>query len=230
MRIAQDQHYQGEDWWNWSVWVDAPPNELERVERVIWRLHPTFPEPVREHRNRADKFRLESAGWGTFHVRADTATWRHHAASISRRGARGARCPIRRAPPSTGQLICCGQAPPPSRAGPKGPAAPSDRRRPGRSCHRRRTRGRSRRQGSDHAEGGSRCGRDRDDAERAAARPDQAGGHPPSERPRHGSGGAIAPARRSPWNGCASLIPSACSARLEPDWMTLDVATARQQR
>jgi hypothetical protein len=26
------------------------------------------------------------------------------------------------------------------------------------------------------------------------------------------------------------LIPSACSARLEPDWMTLDVATARQQR
>jgi len=71
MRIAQDQRYHGEDWWQWSVWVEAPLSELERVEKVIWRLHPTFPDPVRERRNRAEKFRLETAGWGTFRVRAE---------------------------------------------------------------------------------------------------------------------------------------------------------------
>jgi transcription initiation factor IIF auxiliary subunit len=71
MKIAQDQRYEGEDWWDWSVWIDAPSDELAQVERVVWHLHPTFPDNVREHTNRHAKFRLETAGWGTFRVRAD---------------------------------------------------------------------------------------------------------------------------------------------------------------
>ena len=71
MKIAQDQHYEGEDWWRWSVWIEAPASELDAVQKVIWRLHPTFPPPVREHTNRAEKFKLETAGWGTFEVRAE---------------------------------------------------------------------------------------------------------------------------------------------------------------
>lgn len=74
MRIAQAQHYEGQDWWKWSVWIDAPARELGDVQRVIWHLHPTFPDPVREHTNRDEKFRLETAGWGTFRVRAEVVT------------------------------------------------------------------------------------------------------------------------------------------------------------
>jgi transcription initiation factor IIF auxiliary subunit len=46
------------------------PNCSE-VDRVVWQLHPTFPGPTREKRNRAEKFRLNTAGWGVFRVRAD---------------------------------------------------------------------------------------------------------------------------------------------------------------
>jgi peptidoglycan hydrolase-like protein with peptidoglycan-binding domain len=71
MKIAQDQHYEGDDWWKWSIWIDAPADELAQIDKVVWHLHPTFPEPVRTTRNRDDKFRLETSGWGTFTVRAE---------------------------------------------------------------------------------------------------------------------------------------------------------------
>jgi len=71
MEIAQDQHYRGEDWWEWSVWIEAPPGELALVEKVIWQLHPTFPKPVVEITDRGSKFKLKTAGWGTFRIRAD---------------------------------------------------------------------------------------------------------------------------------------------------------------
>jgi transcription initiation factor IIF auxiliary subunit len=70
MKIAQDEHYEGEDWWKWSVWIEAPDAELDAVEKVVWHLHPTFRERVQERKNRGQKFRLETAGWGTFCVRA----------------------------------------------------------------------------------------------------------------------------------------------------------------
>jgi len=71
MTIAQDQHYHGGDWWAWSVWIEAPDAELDKVQKVTWHLHPTFPDPVREKTNRSEKFRLDTAGWGGFKVRAD---------------------------------------------------------------------------------------------------------------------------------------------------------------
>lgn len=74
MKIAQDQHYEGDDWWKWSVWIDASATELDQVEKVVWRLHPTFPKPVRELTNRGEKFRLETGGWGTFRVVANVVT------------------------------------------------------------------------------------------------------------------------------------------------------------
>lgn len=71
MRIEQDQQYEGEDWWKWSVWIEGSAPELAEVEKVIWRLHPTFSDPVRERTDPADGFRLSTAGWGTFRVTAD---------------------------------------------------------------------------------------------------------------------------------------------------------------
>ena len=71
MKIAQDQRYEGNDWWSWSVWIEAPDGELQQVEKVVWKLHPTFPNPTREITTPGTKFRLETSGWGTFRVHAD---------------------------------------------------------------------------------------------------------------------------------------------------------------
>ena len=58
--------YQGNDWWNWSIWIEAPAMVLAQIEYVEYKLHPTFPNPVEKRTNADDKFRLEAEGWGEF--------------------------------------------------------------------------------------------------------------------------------------------------------------------
>lgn len=68
MEIKQDERYTGDDWWEWSVWLEGP--DVEQVDKVVWQLHPSFPEPEREEADPKTNFRLATAGWGTFPVRA----------------------------------------------------------------------------------------------------------------------------------------------------------------
>ncbi|CAN5823459.1 hypothetical protein BH20ACI4_BH20ACI4_03560 [soil metagenome] len=68
--LAQDFEYKGDDWWEWSVRVDASEDELNKIKFVEYTLHPTFPNPVRIVKDRKTKFRLESAGWGIFTIYA----------------------------------------------------------------------------------------------------------------------------------------------------------------
>ena len=70
LSIQQEARYLDHDYWKWSVWLEGAPEELDDVERVVYILHPTFHDPVREVRDRATKFRLDTAGWGTFTIRA----------------------------------------------------------------------------------------------------------------------------------------------------------------
>jgi len=70
LSIEQDAHYVGKDRWEWSVWLEGTPEELDDVGRVVYILHPTFRNPVREVEDRSTKFRLETSGWGTFTIRA----------------------------------------------------------------------------------------------------------------------------------------------------------------
>ena len=70
IRIEQDFKYQGEDYWDWWIWIEGPPEELDQIDRVIYILHPTFPSPVREVKDRSTKFRMKTAGWGEFQIRA----------------------------------------------------------------------------------------------------------------------------------------------------------------
>ena len=69
-KIAQSEEYQGDDWWKWAVWVEAPDEALDRIDYVEWILHATFPDPVRRTRDRESKFRLETGGWGVFQIAA----------------------------------------------------------------------------------------------------------------------------------------------------------------
>jgi len=68
--IAQDSKYTGDDYWVWSVWVDATDDALNKIDHVVYNLHYTFPNPVRIIATRNDKFRLETLGWGIFTIYA----------------------------------------------------------------------------------------------------------------------------------------------------------------
>lgn len=70
LRIAQNYEYAGNDRWKWSVWLDGDDAELNAVEAVEYHLDPTFPNPVREVKDRNTRFRLDSSGWGVFQLNA----------------------------------------------------------------------------------------------------------------------------------------------------------------
>lgn len=70
LSIQQEAHYEGKDFWKWSVWLGGTPDDLNQVDHVMYILHPTYHKPVREIFDRASNFRLEEAGWGTFTVLA----------------------------------------------------------------------------------------------------------------------------------------------------------------
>jgi transcription initiation factor IIF auxiliary subunit len=70
LSIQQTAHYLGHDYWKSSVWLEGSPEELDNVDRVVYILHPTFHNPVREVDDRSTKFRLDTSGWGTFTIHA----------------------------------------------------------------------------------------------------------------------------------------------------------------
>jgi len=66
--VQQSENYEGENWWQWAVWLDGPEEELDKVESVQWKLHPTFPHRIRRSTDRGSMFRIETAGWGVFPI------------------------------------------------------------------------------------------------------------------------------------------------------------------
>ena len=73
-QIQQSEKYEGDDWWQWAVWLEGSDDDLNHVESVEWTLHPTFPNPIRRKTDRTNKFKLETAGWGVFPIRARVKT------------------------------------------------------------------------------------------------------------------------------------------------------------
>jgi hypothetical protein len=70
LNIAQSSSPEGKARWNWSVWIEGSDAELDSVQEVTWKLHPTFKQPIRRVDTRATKFRLDSVGWGEFTIYA----------------------------------------------------------------------------------------------------------------------------------------------------------------
>jgi transcription initiation factor IIF auxiliary subunit len=69
--VHQNSEYVRRNWWNWSVWIEAPSTVLNDIESVDYKLHSTFPDPVQHRTNRQEKFLLESSGWGEFTINAE---------------------------------------------------------------------------------------------------------------------------------------------------------------
>lgn len=55
-------------WWTWSIWLDAAPDQLDRVAKVVYHLHPSFKPPVRESTNRRSKFRIGGSSLSEFMI------------------------------------------------------------------------------------------------------------------------------------------------------------------
>jgi putative ABC transport system ATP-binding protein len=70
-RIAQDSSYQADGYWTWSAWIEAEEGLLDRITEVTWVLHPSFRQTRIVSTERASAFRLDSAGWDTFLLRAE---------------------------------------------------------------------------------------------------------------------------------------------------------------
>jgi len=56
------------DWYEWKVFMVEPPEVLEKISTVEYRLHETFPNPIRIVKDRKSGFALSSAGWGNFTI------------------------------------------------------------------------------------------------------------------------------------------------------------------
>ena len=69
--IAQDFEYVGNDYWRWRAWIEAEDAELDQVKEVVWILHPSFKQDRFVATKKSSKFRLQTAGWGTFLLRAE---------------------------------------------------------------------------------------------------------------------------------------------------------------
>ena len=69
-KIAQESKYAGEDYWEWSVWIDASEGDLDKIDYVVYNLHFSFPDPVKTIKTRQNHFRLNASGWGTFTIYA----------------------------------------------------------------------------------------------------------------------------------------------------------------
>lgn len=61
-----DQNYNS---YEWIVFMNEPPDKLDLVDRVEYRLHETFANPIRVMTDRASRFALKSSGWGEFTLR-----------------------------------------------------------------------------------------------------------------------------------------------------------------
>jgi transcription initiation factor IIF auxiliary subunit len=54
------------EWYEWRVFMDEPPETLAKVSYVEYSLHPTFPNPFRTSYDAESRFAIESSGWGEF--------------------------------------------------------------------------------------------------------------------------------------------------------------------
>lgn len=56
-------------WWDWGIYIEGTPTELDRIRCVEYTLHRTFPNPVRMVCSSQKRFELVTRGWGTFTVK-----------------------------------------------------------------------------------------------------------------------------------------------------------------
>lgn len=68
LELKQSSEPKGTREWKWSVWLAGTHAELASIERVVYHLHPTFPDPIRTVADRKTNFRLDETSWEEFEI------------------------------------------------------------------------------------------------------------------------------------------------------------------
>ena len=75
VKVDNTSVYVGNGRWDWTIFVNGSPEEINGIKCVRYHLHPTFPDPDRKvcdpGSNNSRAFPLSSNGWGTFTVAID---------------------------------------------------------------------------------------------------------------------------------------------------------------
>ncbi|HEX3478532.1 MAG TPA: pYEATS domain-containing protein [Kofleriaceae bacterium] len=85
LELKQSSEQKGSREWKWSVWLSGKRTELANVERVVYHLHPTFPDPIRTVTDRGTGFRLDETGWSEFEIVAHVAVKRGASSTLKAR-------------------------------------------------------------------------------------------------------------------------------------------------
>lgn len=56
--------------YKWSVWLDCNQEIIDKVDKITYYLHETFPNFIQSIRNKSDNFKITRLGWGAFTIRA----------------------------------------------------------------------------------------------------------------------------------------------------------------
>ena len=68
LAVKNTSRYAGNGRWDWTIFVDANTDTLNRIQCVEYTLHPTFSNPIRQVCTPKNNFTLSTSGWGTFEV------------------------------------------------------------------------------------------------------------------------------------------------------------------
>jgi len=71
--VKNTSSFIGKGRWQWTLYVDAKQDELEKIKCVEYTLHPTFPNPIQvvceSGPNAAQAFPFTGDGWGEFDIK-----------------------------------------------------------------------------------------------------------------------------------------------------------------
>jgi len=60
--------YDDRDAFLWAVEIHGTDKDLDKIDAVVYTVHPTFDNQTQKVRSREDHFRISRVGWGTFSV------------------------------------------------------------------------------------------------------------------------------------------------------------------
>ena len=68
IRQSSSRSKENKDYFNWEIWVEDGEMAISSVIKVEYLLHPSFPNRLITSTDLAQKFKIESSGWGEFMV------------------------------------------------------------------------------------------------------------------------------------------------------------------
>ena len=56
------------DYYKWAIWIENGESDIADIKSVVYHLHSTFKNRIREFTDPSTNFKIESSGWGEFRI------------------------------------------------------------------------------------------------------------------------------------------------------------------